>query len=138
VKILDKSHPLYGRGQRLSDAHIVELYAETKDAVLVGIKAGVSSTTVLNRVRAMGGVVHPPGHNRGRTRRVRRLSDDELCRLYAQEGYSGPKLADMAGCSVRQVYHILEARGVPRRRPSEHFKKFTAAGRKPRDGPGNL
>lgn len=114
MRHLDRRHTLYGRGQLLDDAEIVRLYAELKDAELVGMRAGVSGTTVLNRVRAAGGKVHPPGHTRGQTRRQPTLTTEEICALY-RDGMSGTRIAERAGCSVRHVYNTLEASGIPRR-----------------------
>lgn len=121
---------MYGRSQRLPDSEVVRLYEATKDAVLVGMKAGISSTTVLNRVRAAGAEVYPPGHTRGQCRRRLNLSHDEIARLYKEAGQSGPVLAQAAGCSVRQIYLILEALGVARRRGSEGLVAHTRTARK--------
>lgn len=114
MRHLDRHHTLYGRGQLLDDAEIVRLYAELKDAVLVGMRAGVSGTTVLNRVRAAGGEVYPPGHSRGQNRRLPTLTNEEICKLY-RDGMSGTRIAERAGCSVRHVYDTLEAAGIRRR-----------------------
>lgn len=130
MKHLNTGHRLYGRGQVLSDEEVVRLYQETKDAALVGMRAGVCSTTVLNRVRQAGGQVYPRGHTRGQTRRQLNLSPEEIARLYRDVGKSGPELAEAAGCSVRQIYHILEAQGIARRRSSDGLVAHTKKARK--------
>jgi len=121
--ISDPSHPLYGRGQRLSNERIVELYAELKDAELVGYKAGVSGTTVLNRVRVAGGEIFPPGHSRNRRRRPLPLSAAEVVKLYRDDGLSGPQIAERCGCDASHIYRTLQEAGVPRRRSQEYYQQ---------------
>lgn len=126
MRKLDPTHTLYGRGQRLSDAEIVALYAETKDSVLVAMRAGISSTTVLNRVRASGGEVYQRGHGRIHAHIKLKCSQDEICRLYQVEGVSGPVLAERAGCSTSLIYIILKAHGITRRRATDYAYKVAA------------
>jgi hypothetical protein len=133
VRKLDRTHTLYGRGQRLSDAEIVAMYAETKDSLLVATKAGVSSTTVLSRVRAAGGEVFQRGHGRTYPHIKLKCGKDEICRLY-QEGVSGPELADRAGCSTSQIYIILKACNIERRRATDYAYKLKAAQRRAATG----
>jgi hypothetical protein len=134
MKNLNPGHKLYGRGQRLDDAEIVRLYAEIQDSELVGLRAGVSGTTVLNRVRAAGGVILKPGHTRNKKRLKTTLNDAEICRLY-REGLSGPTIADRAGCSAGHVYNVLEAAKIPRRSAVEYYPALDAARKKSGRGP---
>jgi len=135
VKDLDQRHPLYGRKQRLDDEEIVRLYAELRDSEKVGLEAGCSGTTVLNRVRAAGGEVFPRGHRRGGRRVFPRLPDEEIVRLYRDEAISGPRLADIARCSVRHIYDLLDAAGIPRRRPHDYWAALNEARKKSGRGP---
>jgi hypothetical protein len=134
VKQINPGHKLYGRGQLLDDAEIVRLYAEIGDSELVGLRAGVSGTTVLNRVRAAGGTIFKPGHARHNKRLKTTLSDDEICQLY-RDGLSGPKIADRARCSAGHVYNVLNAAKIPRRRALDYFPALNAARKKSGRGP---
>jgi hypothetical protein len=108
-----------GRPRKLTDAEIVEKYAELGDAITVGILAGCSPTTVAKIVRRAGGVVGPRG---GRVTRPATLSVDEICRRYL-EGESGHSIAQGAGTYAARIYKVLAAAGVPRRERGWHMAR---------------
>lgn len=103
-----------GRRRLLSDAEICRLYAEMQDGEGVGLKAGLSGSTVLKIVRANGGVVLPRGARRGHPYRAIPLSDADIVAMY-QGGRSGVAIAEIAGCGEHRIYSVLDAAGVPRR-----------------------
>jgi hypothetical protein len=113
--------PSYVRGrppQRLlSDEEILRLYVEEElDSDTIGYRAGCSSTTVLEIVRKLGGVVRERG---GRNeRKTLKLTDAEIIQRY-NDGASGLTLAEQAGCDHATIYRVLHSHGVRTRAPSE-------------------
>lgn len=72
---------------------------------------GVAAQTVHNWLVAAGVPRRPS------PARVRRgISDDEIARLYTDEGRTAAEIADRLGCSTSLVYARLASQGVIRRR----------------------
>src|SRR5687767_13672667 len=101
------------RHRRLSDAEIIDLYAELRDSDVVAIRAGCSAPTVLGILRAAGVPVMPRGGRAGR-RQPLALPDTEIVRLYLA-GLPCIGIGERAGCSTSTVYRVLARMGVPRR-----------------------
>jgi DNA-binding CsgD family transcriptional regulator len=114
-----RSYPRgYPAQRRLPDEEILRLYVEEKlDSSTIGIRAECTSTTVLEIVRALGGVVRGPG-GRG-DRGPLKLTDAEIIRRY-NDGASGKALAKQAGCSYSTLYGLLHRHGVRTRTPAEN------------------
>jgi len=111
----------YVRGrptQRLiSDEEILRLYFEEElDGDTISYRAGCSSTTVLDIVRKLGGVVR--GRGRGSERKTLKLTDAEIMQRY-KDGASGLTLAKQAGCNHVTIYRVLHSQGVRTRTPTE-------------------
>jgi len=110
-----RGHPTQ---RRLPDEEILRLYVEEKlDSSTIGIPAECTSKTVLEIVRALGGVVRGPG-GRG-DRGPLKLTDAEIIRRY-NDGASGKALAKQAGCSYSTLYGLLHRHGVRTRTPAEN------------------
>jgi hypothetical protein len=113
--------PSYVRGrptQRLiSDQEILRLYVEEElDGDTISYRSGCSSTTVLEIIRKLGGVVRERG---GRCeRKTLKLTDAEIIQRY-NDGASGLTLAEQAGCDHTTIYRLLHSHGVRTRTPTE-------------------
>lgn len=118
-----------GRKRKLTDAEICALYVEIGDSVIVSIRAGCSSTTVLTIVRRGGGKIWPIG---GRRKRGLAATDQEICDRYLA-GESGYQIAQSAGTSGALIYSILERNGVPRRDRNWHRQVERAKKKKDTD-----
>jgi AraC-like DNA-binding protein len=121
--------PSYATGRlrrKLPDAEIVRLYVEEKlDSDTIGARAGCSSTTVLDLVRAAGGTVRKPGAPRQRA--VLLIPDAEIIRRY-RAGDSGPLIAYAAGCTPSTVYRILKDHGIAVRPPPNRRGRLAQPG----------
>jgi hypothetical protein len=104
--------------QRLiSDEEILRLYAEEEmDSDTISYRAGCSSTTVLDIVRKLGGVVR--GRGGCSERKTLKLTDAEIIQRY-KDGASGLTLAEQAGCEPPTIYRVLHSHGVRTRTPTE-------------------
>lgn len=95
--------------RRISDAEIVRLYVDERlDSDSIGARAQCSGSTVLSLVRAAGFTPRLPG---GRRKHSLKISEDEVVTRYL-DGQSGPQIAEVAGCTPSNVYHVLRRRGV--------------------------
>jgi hypothetical protein len=104
--------------QRLiSDEEILRLYVEEElDGDTISYRAGCSSTTVLDIVRKLGGVVR--GRGGCSERKTLKLTDAEIIQRY-KDGASGLTLAEQAGCEHTTIYRVLHSHGVRTRTPTE-------------------
>jgi hypothetical protein len=110
--------PSYIRGrptQRLiPDEEILRLYVEERlDGDTIGYRAGCGAKTVLEIVRALGGVVREHGE-----RRTLKLTDAEIIQRY-KDGATGKALAKQAGCGATLIYRVLHSNGVEVRTRTE-------------------
>jgi len=94
----------------------LRLYVEEElDGDTISYRAGCSSTTVLDIVRKLGGVVR--GRGRGSERKTLKLTDSEIIQRY-NDGASGLTLAEQAGCNHVTIYRVLHSHGVGTRTPT--------------------
>jgi hypothetical protein len=115
-----------GRLRTLSDAVIVGRYLAGEDSTAIGADANCSADTVLYLVRRSG---HKPRPRGPRIRRkVLRISDDEITRLY-KDGFSGPVIAERAGTTPATIYALLDKAGIQRRSSGDISRAMLAASR---------
>jgi hypothetical protein len=101
----------------ISDEEILRLYVEEElDSETISYRAGCSAKTALEIIRKLGGVVRGRG---GRNeRKTLKLTDAEIIQRY-NDGVSGLRLAEQAGCDHATIYRVLHRHGVKTRTPTE-------------------
>lgn len=97
--------------RRASDLEIIELYRRLQSAPNVSLKAGCSTDTVYNILRAAGEPIRKSGGGNAGLYKAYAISDQEICRRY-REGQGMPSIALAAGTNDMQVRHILLRHGV--------------------------
>jgi len=101
------------RRRTMTDDEIAALYLELHDSELVGLKSGLSGTSVLDICRKLGVPVQPPGGINPRRRNIR-LNVDQIVEYY-QTGMTAQEVADIAHTNTTMIYTILRENGVKRR-----------------------
>jgi transposase len=98
----------------VSDDDIVRLYTSGgRTAAEIAGHLGCPTTTVYNRLQRLGVPRRPAS-----PRRSMRPADDELRRLYSDEGLSLRQLAERFSVTRQAAHHWLVAAGIPRRPPA--------------------